>query len=812
MILSPDGAADKIGLSRVRARLVALTESEPAKLRAERLAISSDSRKIERDLKVVAELQGCLAFDDPIPFTPNADLSPILDLARPEGATLNAELILEVYRAEKTSRLLHSFLGSRSEKYPSVAERWSSLEADKGFESSIRRVFDDDGEIRDDASPELRRIRKEQKNTRQNLRSRIASALSRAAADGSAADEQATIRSGRMVIPVLISAKNRVPGFVHDVSSTGQTVYIEPQECLDLNNQIRELEATETREIDEIRKSLTNLIRERSGPISANGELLIQFDLSLAIARLGNELHATVPKINDSGVVRIIEGRNPELLLVYQAQNRVESVVPLNLEIGDSYHTLVISGPNAGGKSVAMKSIGLMTAMLGLGIPVPVNPESTFCLFDDILVDIGDAQSVDDDLSTYSSHLENLKVMLKDAGENTLVLIDEAGTGTDPDEGAALARAVLESLTERNARTVVTTHHGSLKVFANDSEGVANGSMSFDVNTLKPTFEFRPHIPGASYATEIAARVGLPHDVIQRARELVGTERVQLEALISSLEESNRILDVRIVETEATLRQADKDREQWTARLQSLQEGRDEIRKRATEEAEKIIRDANRVVERVVREIRESQAESNRTREARAHLEKARYQVEKESERLDRRTRGRETAKRDAKIPGSSIKQLEDGPLKQGDQVLLDQGEAVGEILSIKRDEATIAFGDLQTRVSISRLTKVGEATEQRVVFRHTTDSGPSLPFTTLTRRIDVRGLRVDEAISRVVVHVDNASMASLDRVEILHGKGTGALREAIQDFLPSLDAVSRIEQAPWNEGGAGVTIVFLNA
>jgi len=811
MNLSPDGAADKIGLSRVRARLVELTESEPAARRAERLSYSSDTKKIVLDLKVIGELQGCLAFDDPIPYTPNADLSPILDLARPEGAALNTELILEVYHAERTTRLLHSFLVSRSEKFPSVAARWASLEPDKGLETAIERVFDDEGRVRDDASPELQRIRRDLLKTRQNLRNRIAAALSSAIEAGVAADEQPTIRSGRMVIPVLSSGKKRVTGFIHDVSSTGQTVYIEPQDCLDLNNQIRELEAAEKREIDEIRKLLTNLIRDRSDSISSNGELLIQFDLSLSIAKLGNELDATAPRINQEGIVRIVNGRNPELLLVYRARERKKSVVPLNLEIGDSFHTLVISGPNAGGKSVAMKSIGLMTAMLGMGIPVPVDEESTFCLFDDILVDIGDEQSVDDDLSTYSSHLENLKMMLKDAGANSLVLIDEAGTGTDPDEGSALARAVLESLTARKTRTVVTTHHGSLKVFANDSDGVANGSMSFDVNTLKPTFEFRQDVPGASYATEIATRVGLPDDVIQRARELVGTERVQLEALISSLEESNRVLDAQIHETEATLCQAEKDREQLTERLRSLQEGKEEIQKRAIEEADEIVGEANRVVEKVIREIRESQADSRRTRDARADLEKARDHLADDRVRLERRIKSRAGAKRKSGSPVGAFKMEDAGALKKGDQVLLDDGRAVGEILSLKGKEASIAFGDLQTRVLISRLTKVGEAAEQQVIVRQTVDSSPVLPLTTLTKRIDVRGLRVDEAISRVVAHVDQASVASLDRIEILHGKGTGALREAIQDFLPTLDSVSKIEQAPWNEGGAGVTFVYLS-
>ncbi len=812
MILSPEGVAEIIGLDRVRRRLEELAQSSPAIRAIRALRPCSDQSYIERRLRIAGELQACISFGESIPYTPNEDLGPILHAARPIGAALSSEYILEVLRAARTARLVGSFFGTRAETYAVVADEWSDLKEDKDFEKAIESVFDEEGNVRDGASKKLRRIRRDLQRARQSLRTRTNAALMSAAANGYAAENQPTIRSGRMVIPVIASFKKRVPGFVHDVSATGQTVYIEPQDCLELNNSLREFEIAESREIESIRRSLTDLVRARSDLISRNAELLVQLDLALAIARLANEMGANVPKLNQEGIVKIIEGRNPELLLVFQSRGRGPSVVPLDVELGDSFYTLLISGPNAGGKSIAMKSVALMTAMLGMGIPVPASEESTFCLFSRVMADIGDAQSVEDDLSTYSSHLENLRAMLREADESTLVLIDEAGTGTDPDEGSALAQAVLEDLTARKVRTVVTTHHGGLKVYAHNAAGVVNGSMAFDLQTLKPTFVFRLHVPGASYAAEIATKVGLPDAVIERARDLVGAEKVQLESLISSLEESNRLLDERLTEAEATLRAAEKDRNQLLSRLEALQVGKDEVERRAVEEAQDIVRQANRLVEQVVREIREAQAESARTKEARAKLERAGERLSVDSKRLQKKETARRRAGQSRARKNNGKRKSDAQVLKEGDRVLLDDGSNIGEILTIKGDEAFVAFESLQTRVAASRLIKVGGAAEQRITVRQTGRSGAHLPSLNLEHRMDLRGCRVDEAISRVVRLVDEATAANLQRVEILHGKGTGALRQAIQEYLTGSDAVSRFEQADWDEGGAGVTIVWLNA
>lgn len=348
-------------------------------------------------------------------------------------------------------------------------------------------------------------------------------------------------------------------------------------------------------------------------------------------------------------------------------------------------------------------------------------------------------------------------------------------------------------------------------MYAHNADGVANGSMAFDLQTLKPTFVFRLNVPGASYAAEIATKVGLPDAVIARARNLVGAEKVQLESLISSLEESKRLLDERLTEAEATLRAAEKDRNQLLSRLEALQVGKDEVERRAVEEAKEIVRQANRLVEQVVREIREAQAESARTKEARAKLKRARERLSADSERLKKKERARQTVKRSPVRKENGERKSEAHVLKEGDRVLLDDGSNVGEILTIKGDEVIIAFGSLQTRVAASRLIKVGGAAEQRITIRRTSSLSASLPSEKIEHRIDLRGCRVDEAISRVVTLVDEATAASLQRVEILHGKGTGALRQAIHEYLSGSDAVSRFELADWDEGGAGVTIVWLN-
>ncbi len=521
-----------------------------------------------------------------------------------------------------------------------------------------------------------------------------------------------------------------------------------------------------------------------------------------------------MPHLNDAGVLDVRQGRNPVLLLHFQRLAEQEGgpprkVVPLDLALGEDYRTLVITGPNAGGKTVAMKTVGLLTLMLAYGLPVPVDPLSSMSRFERLFVDIGDEQSIEEDLSTFSSHVANLRRMLREADARSLVLIDEAGTGTDPEEGGALAQAVLERLTEAGARTVATTHHGTLKVFAHQTDGVENGSMEFDRETLSPTYRFQARVPGSSYAFEIARRIGLDAGVLRRARTLTGAQKTALEDLIATFEARNQALALRLEQAEATREKAEAEQADYAARVEKIRAERDALRQEALDEAERIVQEANARVERTIREIKEAQAEKAATQAARAELEAFKATVEQRRDKVARRQKQRkQQAPRPA--PSSEPPAPANGALRVGDQVVLDEGATAAEILEIDNHEALVAFGSMKMRVELERLRKVGGPRKQQVTVRQVSQGAADLAALSARTRIDLRGYRVDEALAEVQRFLDDAVAANLHQVEILHGKGTGALRQAIHEYLAQSPFVAGFEDAPWNQGGPGVTYVTL--
>jgi DNA mismatch repair protein MutS2 len=428
------------------------------------------------------------------------------------------------------------------------------------------------------------------------------------------------------VIPVRAEARRKVPGFVHDVSGSGQTVYVEPAAVLDLNNEVRELEAERGREVRRILQAATQHLRSRLPQVQAGLDVLARLDELQARARLSNELDALVPELNADGLVRIVRGRNPALALHFRQQaaegGAPRAVVPLDLELSDARRTLVVTGPNAGGKSVALKTTGLLCLMASCGLPVPAAPGTSLPLFRALYVDLGDQQSIENDLSTFTSHLANLRRMLAEADAGSLVLIDEAGTGTDPSEGGALAQAALEALTARGARTLATTHHGTLKAFAHEAEGVENASMQFDQATLTPTYVFQMGVPGSSYAFEIAQRVGLDELVLARARDLVGEGKTALEDLIATFEARTQALAEELEAASSEARRAEQARKSFEGRDRALKERQAEIERAALADADRLLAEANARVERTIREIKEAQAAQEQTREARERLER----------------------------------------------------------------------------------------------------------------------------------------------------------------------------------------------
>ena len=778
----------------------------------------------------------------------------VLVRVAPRDARVDGEALDAVRRVLVVLRELRAALYRARDDAPTLWHEGREIVVLSSLEERIESVVDETGAVRDDASPELRRIARELAAQGARQREALNAALKRAQAEGFAtADGQPTLRGGRAVIPVRADAKRKVDGFVHDVSGSGQTVYVEPAAVVGLGNALRELQAERAREVDRLLRALSGQLRQHRRDVEIGLDVLGRIDAAAAGGRLAAELDALVPDVGEGGALRLVQARNPVLVLhlaglgeeggkrkeegenagepqvetrdgqpVTSAlevaergtRNAERDVVPLTLTMGEAdaadeaggARVVVITGPNAGGKSVAMKTAGLACLMTAYGLPVAAAPGTRVPVLSRIFVDLGDQQSIADDLSTFTSHLGNLRRMLAAADARTLCLIDEAGTGTDPAEGGALAESVLRRLGAAGAFVVATTHHGSLKAFAHDTPGVANASMQFDRATLGPTYRFQAGVPGSSYAFEIAERVGLDPALVAEARALAGDDKVRLEELIAEFETHARDAERRSREVDRTRAEANALRDDYEARLGRLRADADRRRAEALAAADQILADANATVERTVREIKEAQAETDATREARAALEAAKERVSRRQRNVEKRQQKR-TPARTAKPPTPQAA----GPLTPGDQVRIDGGDTVGEVLELTDREAVVALGALTSRVKRNRLTKVGGARPQRVEVRAPRGAGPQdLPVVSLERRLDLRGERVEAALSAVQRFVDAGIAGGLGQVEILHGKGTGALRQSIHQQLAGRRDIAGYEVAPYDQGGDGVTVVRL--
>ena len=821
----PDALEEKLGFDVIRDRLSGTLKTAIGQERLDGIPESIRARTADwhrAELARVEELQAAFQYDDAVPLSNLYDLRDVLRRAAPEEAFVDPEDLKAVRLTLISLRRLKQYFGARREDYPTLAAAVERITPLPDLEDHVASILEEDASIRDDASPELRRLRDQIRQKERQLRNTLDEALRDAIRQGYATEEQATIRGGRMVIPVRAEAKRKVEGFVHDTSASGQTVYIEPAACLQLNNEVRELKSAEQREIERILREATAHLRRETAAMEENLRVVGQFDLLQAKARLANRLDAVVPKLNDEGRIELYEGRNPVLELHFrdldeaaETEGRAtgeddippREVVPLDMALGTDFRTLVITGPNAGGKTVAMKSVGLFSMMLAYGLPIPVAPHSSFPLFDRIMADIGDEQSIEEDLSTFSSHVSNLRHMLQEADENTLVLIDEAGTGTDPDEGGALAQAVLERLTAAGARTIATTHHGTLKVYAHETEGVENGSMEFDQETLRPTYRYQEGVPGSSYAFEIAQRMGLEEALLDRARTLAGEQKTAMENLIATFEKRTQELEDELYEAEKAREQAEQERRRHEEKRRKLEKEREEFRRQALEEAERIVEDANARIEQTIKEIKEAQAETEATQEAREELEAYKEDLQESREAAEAAASAPveddEAEPSDERPAGDP-----DAPIHEGDRVVLDDGTTELEVQEIEDGEAVVIMGSMHMRVDVDRLTKVGGPKQAEPEPQTTGDS--TLAALKASPSIDVRGQRVDEARHSVQHFLDDAIAAGLDTVDILHGKGTGALREALHDLLADRSDVADYRKAPIEEGGAGVTKVDL--
>ncbi|MGB2958938.1 MAG: endonuclease MutS2 [Bacteroidota bacterium] len=782
-------ALTKLEFETVLRRVIRYAQSDPGRDLLAALSVSTSLDEIRTRLGEVTEMKRLLEEEEGLPLEGIFDVRDSLSKARIEGTLLLPRELLEIGRNLRAARILRGFAAKRREKFPFFWKIADRLHTDKVLEFNIDQAIDESGAVRNNASKDLASVRRSMAERYEQLKKRLEGILKSVTELGFCQDEIITTREGRMVIPVKAEHKNHVPGFVHSASASGATVFVEPADTLELNNEIRSLQFQEQREIQRILRLLTGQVAESGNTLLQGLDLLAEIDALQARGRYSIEILGVEPDVTTEGPLRLVQARHPILLLNHGFQG----TIPLDLKLGDGYNTLVISGPNAGGKSVALKCVGILVLMTQAGLHIPVGEETQIRIFEGVFVDIGDEQSIESDLSTFSSHLSHLKEIARDAGKESLVLIDEIGAGTDPAEGGALAATLLEHLTTQGALTVATTHQGALKVFAHEASSVENGAMEFDQSTLTPTYRFKAGVPGSSYALEMAGRIGFDQSLMARARELMGKRETQLEMLLTQLEATAQRYRSDMEDLQLEKAQLDVMVRDYEDRKASLSSELRTLKRQALDEAQRIVDEANGVIERSVKEIRESAAD-------RETVKSLRRDVETLKERI---VSDREAVKIESAIAEN------DNPLSVGSTVRLRNGTDSGEVLDLSADGrfAEVVFGTIRMRVPASdlRVTK-----RPPTPARHGSLFAAPDRMASVQRDLDLRGMTGDEALPLIDKFIDDASLAGLHRIDIIHGKGTGALRKKVTSFLEKHPRVKTFRIADWNEGGTGATVVEL--
>ncbi len=777
----PETTLRKLEYDKVLERIAAMASSDPGRAAVRALTPLHSAAEAARRLQVVSEAKEMLIAEGASPIESFRDVLPALKKTTVTNQSLSAMELIEIARLLRSARTTKGFLAKRAALYPKLATNATRLSGDKVVEYNIDQALDENGSVKDGASRELREIRNGMIAAGDALRKRLESILRRVSEQELLQDEIITTRDGRLVIPVKIEFKNRIPGFIHSTSASGATVYVEPAESLELNNALREFQLREQREIHRILLELTRQVGAIRETAETSYHALVELDVLFAAARYSIEIIGCAPALSDTPLIRLSQARHPALL----RHLRREQVVPLSLFLDADTRCLVITGPNAGGKTVALKTVGLLVLMARTGLHLPAASDTVVYPFPRIFVDIGDDQSIDDDLSTFSSHLLRLKGFLDDADRDTLVLLDEIGAGTDPGEGGALAAAVLQQLTAAGAMTLATTHHGALKVFAHETPGVVNGSMEFDTATIRPTYVFRAGIPGSSFAFELARRIGLPSPVLADARSRSGHDQSRLEGLLTDLEDRSQRLTAELSAAVAEKGRLQHLVEEYEQKLAGLKTELHGIRRRAIDEASELVSGAQRRIEQTIKDIREQSASREAIQSSRQVLE---------------------TLKQDLTDLGAETPagKAEEESVQVGDRVRFIDGVSVGEVVELSGSTAIVLSGQARVRVPVAKLRHAPASAVTNAPY--VTSVGAELP--PAANEIDLRGLLGAEALERLVPFLDNAYAAGLARVDIIHGKGTGALRKRIAEFLKTYPHVRSFRLGEWNEGGAGVTVV----
>ncbi|HTI57728.1 endonuclease MutS2 [Mucilaginibacter sp.] len=785
-MLIPSNSVEKLGFTEIKELIKAHCLSVMGQQMVDKIQVMNNYDQILKFLSQANEFKNILENDEALPIHHFFDIKSLANKAKIEGAFLSEDEFYQVQASLSTVFAVIAYFNQREGLYPNLEALFEHLPIEKSILKKIEAVIDQKGKIRPNASRELADITAGIAKAEQEARRKIDQIFKNATANGWTADGSLTVRDGRLCIPLLAENKRKLKGFIHDESASGQTVYIEPEEVFSLNNNIRDLEFERRREIVRILTALTDELRPYVPLLLSYHGLLTKIDFVRAKALFAIDIEAEMPILVNDAKLKLQDARHPLLYLSFKAEKK--TVVPLNVTIDGETRIVVVSGPNAGGKSVCMKTVGLLQMMAQAGLLIPASDVSTVGVFKQMFVDIGDDQSIESDLSTYSAHLSKMKNFVDMANGKTLVLIDEFGTGTDPQFGGPIAEAVLETLNQKQIRGVITTHYSNLKLFASNTPGIENASMLFDNVQMRPLYILEVGKPGSSYAFEIAQKIGLPKQVLDLARNKVGVNQKKVDTLLVDLErEKKEIFDTKL-KLDKQQRQMDSLLTENEKLKNYLEENKKALIRDAKQEAKNIILNANKLVENTISGIKSSNADKEKTRQLRENL-------------------SRELEKNTAKTEPARPAKANEG-LKPGDWVKLTGSETTGQVMEIVKENVIIAIGDLRTVAKKGRVQKVSKKEVPKEIRR--SFSAGTGDVANFSPEIDVRGKRGEEALYEIEKLLDRALMMGIGSLKILHGKGDGILRKLIRDYLKKYDAVGRMEDEHADRGGDGITYVYL--
>lgn len=848
-MIYPNTFENKIGFNEIRTLLRERCLSSLGKEEIDKITFMDDMKAINTQLARVREFRKLQEEAEDFPISYFFDVRQSVARLRLEGTHLEEDELFDLRRSMGTICDIVAYLNRCDEDeasipqdgwkhepvypYPALHELADGVMTYPQILQRIDQILDKFGKIRDTASPELNNIRRELAKTEGSISRTLYSILRSAQSEGLIEkDVTPSMRDGRLVIPIVPTMKRKIKGIVHDESASGKTLFVEPTEVVEANNRVRELEAEERREIIRILNEIAKTIRPHVPQILASYKLLAQIDMIRAKAELAKLIGGIEPEVGKYPLIDWIEATHPLLRLSLEKQGK--KVVPLEIMLTRNKRMLIISGPNAGGKSVCLKTVGLLQYMLQCGLSIPMSERSKAGIFQNILIDIGDEQSIEDDLSTYSSHLTNMKNMMKSANDRTLILIDEFGTGTEPQIGGAIAEAVLKQFCIKKAYGVITTHYQNLKHFADSHEGVVNGAMLYDRHQMQALFHLQIGQPGSSFAIEIARKIGLPEQVIHDASEIVGSDYIQSDKYLQDIVRDKRYWESK----RQTIHQREKQMEQTISKYESeltdLEKSRKEVLAKAKERAEELFKESNKKIENVIREIREKQAEKEETKKLRDSLKdfkegiadidkqaeddkiaRKMAQILRRKDNKNKRKKEKEGKATDAtSLQNSTITQTQNSKFKEGDTVRIKGTTTVGTIESIQDKNVVVIFGGLRSTTAIKKIEhatppKKEEPRPYMTVGKQTRETIDSKKLN-FKQDLDVRGMRGEEALNAVMYFIDDATLVGMSRVRILHGTGTGILRQLIRQYLATVPAVTSYKDEHVQFGGAGITVVDL--